>query len=139
MKGFTMIEALIAVLVLGLVVTASLKLTALSASGLSQARETEALVKDAASIQIRAALDPLDIFGSSGDLRWRVTEKSSPLWPDGGIDIAAMSFSDSETLELEKFMQKDKRWREVEVARGGKSITIFLPQRKETISSDDKM
>jgi prepilin-type N-terminal cleavage/methylation domain-containing protein len=139
MKGFTMIEALIAVLVLGLVVTASLKLTALSASGLSQAREMDALIKDAASIQIRAALDPLYIFGSSGDLQWRVTEKSSPLWSDEGIDIAAMSFSDSETLELEKFKERDKRWREVEVARGGKSITIFLPQREETISSDDKM
>lgn len=135
--GFTMIETLVAVLILGLVVTASLKLVALSQRGLAQVRERESLLRDASALQIRAALDPLDIFGASGDVSWNVRERTSPLFSGGDIDIESLGFGDDAGDSSEKY--ETKRWREIEVSKNKKSVVFFLPRAAENVSSDDKM
>ena len=132
-----MIETLVAVLILGLVVTASLKLVALSQRGLAQVREREALLRDASALQIRAALDPLDIFGASGDVRWNVSERTSPLFSDGDIDIKSLGFGEDAGDSSEKYATK--RWREIEVGKNEKSVVFFLPRASKNVSSDDKM
>jgi Tfp pilus assembly protein PilV len=134
-----MIEALVAVLILGLVVTASLKLAALSTRGLREAREREILLRDGGVIQIRAASDPLNLFGSSGDLNWVVRERSSPIFDEAGIDISKMAFVDEKTDALASARGKEKKWREVEVTRRGKSVTFFLPEPSENVPSGDKL
>jgi prepilin-type N-terminal cleavage/methylation domain-containing protein len=137
--GFTMIETLVAILILGLVVTASLKLVALSQRGLAQTREREALLRDASALQIRAALDPLDIFGASGDVRWNVSEKTSPLFSDGDIDIKSLGFGAGAAGSSGSTNYETKRWREIEVSKNEKSVVFFLPQAAENVSSGDKM
>ena len=137
--GFTMLETLVAVLVLGLVVTASLKLTALSNRGLSEARELEYLLKEAGMLQIRTAMNPLDLFGASGDISWVVREKSSPMFDMDNIDIAALKFSDEPEDSLAALKGQTRNWRELEVTRNGKSVTLFLPKPGEDISSGDKL
>lgn len=117
-----------AVLILGLVVTASLKLAALSNRGLREVRETETLLREGAILQIKAAENPLDLFGTSGDISWSVSEKSSPMFDTDDIDIASMSFlkpSEDAGADSKGIMN---RWRELEVTRNGKSITLFLPK-----------
>jgi len=138
-RGFTMIETLVAVLVLGLVVTASLRLTALSQRGLREAREKEVLLKDAAILQIRASMNPLDLFGASEDVSWNVTEKSSPLFADGDIDIASLAFSSGGDDAPTQYGARIKKWREIEVTRNGKSVTLFLPKPGENVSSGDEL
>jgi Tfp pilus assembly protein PilV len=134
-----MIETLIAVLILGLVVTASLKLAALSHMGLAQVREKEALLRDASALQIRASLDPLDIFGASGDVSWNVYEKTSPLFSDKDIDIESLGFADKAADPSERADFGTKRWREIQVAKNGKTVVFFLPRASENVSSGDKM
>jgi type II secretory pathway pseudopilin PulG len=132
-----MLETLLAVLVLGLVVTASLKLAALSNRGLREAREMEALMRDAAVIQISAASDPLNIFGTSGDVSWTVSEKYTPMFDMEEIDIAALSFA-RDPSGADQSRGRTNTWRELEVTRGGKSLTLLLPKPSGTSSGDQK-
>ena len=127
-RGFTMIEVLMAVLILGLVVTASLKLTALSNRGLREVREMETLLREGAVLQIMAAENPLDLFGASGDISWVVREKSSPMFDTEEIDIASLSFLAASADAGADSKGIMNRWREIEVTRNGKSVTLFLPK-----------
>ncbi len=127
-----MMEALISVLVLGLVVTASLKLVALSERGLSAVRERERLIDEAAKMQIALTIDPLDSFGISNDLEWNVTEREESLWIDDKIDINTLRIGgDALTAEMEKFQEQKFRWRELEVIYKKKSMIVFLPYSEE--------
>ena len=117
-----MIEVLMAVLILGLVVTASLKLTALSNRGLREVREMETLLREGAILQIMTAENPLNLFGTSGDISWTVREKSSPMFDMEEIDIASLSLNAADDSD-----GMTRRWRELEVTRNGKSVTLFLP------------
>ena len=127
-----------AVLILGLVVTASLKLTALSNMGLREVREMETLMREGAVLQIMAAENPLNRFGTSGDISWVVYEKSSPLFDTGEIDIASLSFlnlPDGAPVGSEGI---NNTWRELEVTRNGKIITLFLPKPFNEIVSNEE-
>jgi prepilin-type N-terminal cleavage/methylation domain-containing protein len=136
-RGFTMMEAMIAVLVLGLVVTASLKLVALSQKGLSAVREQELLIDEATKTQIALTIDPLDSFGISGDLEWNVTEQEESLWIDDRIDINALRIGGEElTQQLEQFQEQKLRWRELEVTYQQKSMIVFLPYSEEVAAAE---
>jgi len=126
-----------AVLILGLVVTASLKLAALSNRGLREVREMETLLREGAILQIMTAENPLDVFGTNGDISWVVREKSSPMFDMGEIDIASLSFLNFPEGELADSDGIHNRWRELEVTRNGKSITFFLPKPLNEIVPDE--
>ncbi|MCL2684379.1 MAG: hypothetical protein FWE55_03965 [Synergistaceae bacterium] len=131
-----MIEVLVAVLIMGFVVTASLKLTALSNRGLREVREMEALLREGAILQIKTAEDPLNLFGTNGDISWVVREKSSPLFDMKETDIASLSFlynSEEATTDSGGIM---RRWRELEVTRNGKTVRLFLPKPYSAAASD---
>ena len=125
-----------AVLIMGFVVTASLKLTALSNRGLREVREMEALLREGAILQIKTAEDPLNLFGTNGDISWVVREKSSPLFDMKETDIASLSFlynSEEATTDSGGIM---RRWRELEVTRNGKTVRLFLPKPYSAAASD---
>ena len=127
-----MVEALISVLVLGLVVTASLKLVALSERGLAGVREKELLIDEATKMQIALTMDPFNSFGISDDLEWNVTEQEESLWVDDKIDINALRIGGDElTAEIERFREQKLRWRELEVTYKKKSMIVFLPYSEE--------
>lgn len=136
-KGFTMIEVLVAVLILGLVVTASLKLIALSEHGLYTVRQKEKLIDEASRLQVMLMNDPTRTSGTSDDASWNVEEKKSPLWMDETIDLDKLTFESDRSDD--KFKKTELRWRELEVTRNGMSMTLFLPYRinlKEATSAD---
>ena len=134
-----MVEVLMAVLVLGLVVTASLKLTALSNRGLREVREMEELLREGAILQIRTAENPLDLFGANGDISWVVREKSSPMFDMDEIDIESLSFLNVPEDVLADSSGISNSWRELEVTRNGKSITLFLPEPLNRVVSGDEL
>ena len=128
-----------AVLILGLVVTASLKLTALSNRGLREVREMEILLREGTILQIMTAENPLDLFGTSGDISWVVSEKSSPMFDFDYIDIESLSFLNTPEEALADSDGMENRWREIEVTRNGKSITLFLPKPLNEFVMDEEL
>lgn len=138
-KGFTMIETLIAVLILALVVTASLTLVSLAERTLAGVRERERLLASAAVIQLKTAPDPLNIFGTSGDIEWKVEEKTAEPDIEGDIAAAALNFSGEETIRgFESAGNGTRKWNELTVKRNDKSIVLFLPPPAVKIASADR-
>ncbi len=132
-----MIEVLVAVLILGLVVTASLKLIALSEHGLYTVRQKEKLIDEASRLQVTLMNDPTETSGTSGDVSWKIEEMKSPLWVDETIDLDKLTLESDRSDD--KFKKKELRWRELEVTKNGMSITLFLPYRinlKDATSAD---
>jgi prepilin-type N-terminal cleavage/methylation domain-containing protein len=129
MRGFTLVEALIAVLVLGLVATASLKLVMLSERGLGQVRVKEDLLNEANRYMIELAIDPTNTFGISGDVSWEVEEKSVNEFLDNALVLEGLKlFSEfSVSVDIEKLKTREYRWRELELTKGDDSIKLFLP------------
>jgi prepilin-type N-terminal cleavage/methylation domain-containing protein len=141
MRGFTLVEVLIAVLILGLVVTASLKLISLSERGLSQVRTKEALLDDANRYMIELALDPTDSFGTSGDISWKVEEKSVNSVLDGALVLEGLKlFSENSiSVDIEKLKDREYRWRELEITKKEESITLYLPYSELADASSGDM
>jgi prepilin-type N-terminal cleavage/methylation domain-containing protein len=126
-RGFTMVETLIAVLILALVVAASLTLVSLSERTLAGVREKESLLKAAAVIQLETAGDPLSKFGTSGDVEWTVEEKESEIGVERGIAAAALVFSGESAASGEIAGNVKRKWKELTVNMGGKSLVLILP------------
>ncbi|MDR1019307.1 MAG: type II secretion system GspH family protein [Synergistaceae bacterium] len=139
MRGFTLVEALIAVLVLGLVVTASLKLVMLSERGLAQVRVKEDLLSEANRYMIALAIDPTDTFGTSGDVSWEVEEKNVNEFLDSALVLEGLKlFSEqSVSVDIEKLRAREYRWRELALTKGNESIRLFLPFSELAASSSD--
>lgn len=125
-----MIETLIAVLIMGLVVTASLKLVALSQRGLYTVRQNETLLDEAGKLHIELMRSPGATFGESGDIAWKIDEKKSTLWIEDMIDIDSLSLEGDKSED--ESGKKELHWRELEVTRAGKSIILFMPMQTET-------
>lgn len=127
-----MMEVLIAVMVLGLVVTASLKLIALSQKALSDVRDRERVIDVVAGMQIELARDPFNIFGVSGDLEWDVREREEPLLMNDDINADALGIT-REEAEVQKQKMRDERlrWRELAIKYKGTEIKLFLAYSEE--------
>jgi prepilin-type N-terminal cleavage/methylation domain-containing protein len=139
-KGFTMIETLIAVLILALVVTASLTLVSLSERTLAGVREREYLLNSASVIQLETAPNPLNVFGASGDIEWEIDEKMAEPDIEGDMAAAALSFSGENTARAwQSSENRTRKWNELTVKRNDKIIVFFLPPPTvKTASSDDQ-
>jgi prepilin-type N-terminal cleavage/methylation domain-containing protein len=138
-KGFTMIETLLAVLILALVVTASLTLVTLAERTLDGVRERERLLSAASVIQLETVSDPLNVFGTSGDIEWEVEEKT--VEPDIEDDIAdaALNFSGEKTVRgFESAGHRTRKWNELTIKRNDKSVVFFLPPPADQTTSDDQ-
>lgn len=138
-----MVEVMIAVLILGLVATASLKLVSLSERGLSQVRMREALLDEANRYMIELTVNPANTSGTSGDVSWRVDDMAEKLFFEAldlqGLDLEGLKLFgedlDAVSKDIQKLKDKEQKWRELEVTKGDGSITLFLPYSEEVASS----
>lgn len=145
MRGFTLVEVLIAVLVMGLVAAASLKLAAISEKALVGVRAKEALIDEANAVMTFVLANPTaGSFGVSDDVSWKLEEKKSPLWTDKAIDIDKLMLESERRLgsgDMGAFQSKQLRWRELTVTRRGASLTLFVPHSENlagVLSGDKK-
>lgn len=132
-----MIEVLVAVLIMGLVATASLKLIALSEHALYTVRQKEILIDEASRLRNTLMSDPGLASGASGDVSWKIEEKKSSLWADGTIDIDSLGFESDRSDD--QFEKMELRWKELEITRKNTVLTLFLPHQinlKEVTSAD---
>lgn len=131
--GFTLIETLVAVVILATVGTAALKLAILAQNTLAEVSERERLLDETREIEIGILTGELDERGTSGDFRWETEEKETEMFGEdfGRLDLEGLDFDGagllgeaSETIRV--------RWREVTVSDAkGNSLTICLESEED--------
>lgn len=132
-EGFTLIEVMIAVVILATVGTASLKLVILSQDALAEVTERERLLESAREIEIGILTGELDERGTSGDIRWETEDREVEMFGEdfGRLDLEGLNFDGaarsgdvSETIRV--------RWREITV-RDAKdnSLTVYLESEED--------
>jgi len=104
--GFTLIEVLMAVAVLGLVAAGALKLAALSERTLGEVAAQRRFLDQVRSVRIGVATGVLSERGESGDLSWEVRSrrKEDPKAPEGV-----------------------QEWREAEIRTKDRRLTVCVP------------
>ena len=131
--GFTLIEVLVAVVILATVCTAALKLVILSQNTLAEVGERERLLDETREIEIGILTGELDERGTSGDFRWETEDREVEMFGEdfGRLDLEGLNFDGaarsgdvSETIRV--------RWREITV-RDAKdnSLTLYLESEED--------
>lgn len=77
--GFTLLEVLVAVAVMGLAGAGALRLVVLSERGLAEARQQQFFIEDASRLRLDVIYGKTSINGSSGDLSWETRTKDQPV------------------------------------------------------------
>jgi prepilin-type N-terminal cleavage/methylation domain-containing protein len=130
--GFTLMEVLVAVVILALTGTAALKLALLAQNGLKAAKQKEDFLDEARRIQIAVKTGALPDSGTSGDIKWQTAEKTREMFGEnfGRLNFSGDSFDNSESREF--------KWKELTVqsTKNGKLILAMPTELKS--ASDDK-
>ena len=92
--GFTLIEVLVAVVILATVCTAALKLVILSQNTLAEVSERERLLDETREIEIGILTGELDERGTSGDFRWETEDREVEMFGEdfGRLDLEGLNF-----------------------------------------------
>ena len=92
--GFTLIEVLVAVVILATVCTAALKLVILSQNTLAEVGERERLLDETREIEIGILTGELDERGTSGDIRWETEDREVEMFGEdfGRLDLEGLNF-----------------------------------------------
>lgn len=131
--GFTLIETLVAVVILATVGTAALKLVILAQNTLAEVSDRERLLDETREIEIGILTGELDERGARGDFRWETEEKEAEMFGEdfGRLDLEGLDFDAagrdggvSETIQV--------RWREITVRDAkGNSMTVYLESEED--------
>lgn len=78
-RGFTLVEVLVAVAILGLVGAGALRLVLMGQRGLREVRVQERLLDESRALQLEAMAGKLPDSGSSGDVEWEVRPQEVPI------------------------------------------------------------
>ena len=105
-KGFTLLEVLVAVAILGLVAAGSLRLMIISSKSLIEVDETKELLNEARKIQLDFMTNETkSVSGSEGNYKWDVREGTWTVM-DG---------------------QWELKYKELTVETGNKEIVLYMP------------
>ena len=77
--GFTLLEVLVAVAVMGLAGAGALRLILLSERALAEARQQEAFVEEASRLRLDLLYGKTPENGTSGDLAWETRKQVRPV------------------------------------------------------------
>lgn len=104
-KGFTLIEVLMAVLILGLTAVGTMKLAMISQLGLREAKTQHEFLQVVRQTQIALASGKLKDEGESEDVKWK-----------------------TEIVKLEQQNMPPITWTEATIESKGKKIKIAIPK-----------
>ena len=123
--AFTLMEVMLAVAILALTASASLKLAVLAQNGLRAAKEKEDFLAAAQKIRAEILTGKADENGSAGNLRWNTSEKEKEFF---GENFGKLDFSRKND---EPKPETNIKWRELEIENkaADKKMTIVLPQK----------
>lgn len=122
-RGFTLIEVMLAVAILSLTATASLKLVVMAQNGLRAAKEQEQFLLAAEKLRSKIMTGELSENGSEDNLRWKTERKTKEFFTE---DFGKLDFN-RKTTELKP--DANFSWRELELENRitNKKIKIVLP------------
>lgn len=121
--GFTLIEVMLAVAILSLVATASLKLTVMSQNSLRAARDSNNFITDAKKLRAKIATGELPLNGNDRNISWKSEIKTKAFFSK---DFGKLDF-DKKTDEM--ISDNQFQWRELEITDNikKKKIKVVLP------------
>lgn len=121
--GFSLIEVMLAVAVLSLTATASLKLVVMAQNGLRAAKEQEDFLLAAEKLRAKVMTGEVSENGSEDNLRWKTEQKTKEFFTE---DFGKLDFN-RKTTELKP--DANFSWRELELENKitNKKIKIVLP------------
>lgn len=128
--GFTLVEVMVAVMVLASVATAAIKLVILAQNTLAATKDKEELINAAQEIEAGISAEDLNESGSSGDFRWETEEKETEMFGEdfGRLDFDSEAQDDSgEPIEV--------RWREITVTNAkNQRLTLYIPSKESAVN-----
>lgn len=121
--GFSLIEVMLAVAVLSLTATASLKLVVMAQNGLRAAKEQEQFLLAAEKLRAKVMTGEVSENGSEDNLSWKTEQKTKEFFTE---DFGKLDFN-RKTTELKP--DANFSWRELELENKitNKKIKIVLP------------
>ena len=121
--GFTLIEVMLAVAVLSLTATASLKLVVMAQNGLRAAKEQEQFLLAAEKLRAKVMTGEVSENGSEDNLSWKTEQRTKEFFTE---DFGKLDFN-RKTTELKP--DANFSWRELELENKitNKKIKIVLP------------
>ncbi|MEA5034288.1 PulJ/GspJ family protein [Cloacibacillus evryensis] len=127
-SGFTLIEVMIAVMVLALSTTAAIRLVIMAQNTLSAVKDKEGLINAAQAVEAGISTEELSDVGTSGDFKWETKDKETEMFGEGfgrlDFDKAA-SGDGAEPVRV--------KWREITVAdKKDKKITLYIPSKEDS-------
>lgn len=126
-RAFTLIEVMVAVVILAFTATAAIKLVMMAQNCLEDVKLERRLLDVARAIQVEVRCGKLDKSGTSGDFSWETADKQREVMGEdfGKLNFDASGDKGPQTGPLS--------WKELTVkdAADGKQIVLLLPPEQE--------
>lgn len=123
--AFTLVEVMVAVVILALTATASLKLVMLGQEGLSGAKAEIALTEEAKAIRTGIMLGTVQTSGKRGDITWETSEGAKEMFDEdfGRLDLSGPKRTDMIVIK------QTMKWKEIKVRniKEERNIVIYMP------------
>lgn len=125
-RGFTLIEVMLAVMILAAVGTASLKLVIMAQKTLAETSEREGLLNEAEAVEAGVVVGELGESGTSGDITWTTAAKETEMF---GGDFGKLRFGASADQAPDAGRLS---WRELTIRdKKGRDLTLYIAAKEE--------
>ncbi|MDY9920310.1 MAG: type II secretion system protein [Synergistota bacterium] len=124
-RAFTLVEVMVAVVILSLTATAAIKLVMLGQEGLRGAKSEITLMQQAKAIRTGIMLETVQTSGTSGDIIWETSDGTKEMF---GEDFGRLDLSAPEQAEM-IVAEEDMRWKKINVSntKEERNIVIYMP------------
>lgn len=124
-RAFTLVEVMVAVVILSLTATAAIRLVMLGQEGLRGAKAEITLTQEAKAIRTGIMLETIETSGRSGDIIWETSEGTREMF---GEDFGKLDLSAPEQAEM-IVIKEDMRWKKIKVSntKEDRNIVIYMP------------
>ena len=124
-RAFTLVEVMVAVVILSLTATAAIRLVMLGQEGLRGAKAEITLTQEAKAIRTGIMLKTIETSGTSGDIIWETSDGTKEMF---GENFGRLDFSGREQTNM-IVINEDMRWKEIRVSntKDERHIVIYMP------------
>lgn len=124
-RAFTLVEVMVAVVILALTATAAIKLVILGQEGLRGAKAEIALTEEAKAIRTGIMLKTVQTSGRRGDIIWETSDGAKEMFGDdfGRLDFYGRKQTDMIVID------QDIRWKKIQIrnTKEERNIVIYMP------------
>jgi len=124
-RAFTLVEVMVAVVILSLTATAAIRLVMLGQEGLRGAKAEITLTEEAKAIRTGIMLGTLQTSGKRGDIIWETSDGTREMF---GEDFGRLDLSGPKQTEM-IIIKEDMRWKKIKIrnTKEDRNIVIYMP------------